>query len=167
MQEDAQSEPARERRFFLHCLSSVLLSIPILGPLLVAARVLKEPSPRSGAQSIETLPLSEIPTDRPKVHILEFTRVVGVFRERVQQVVFLRRIGEEVLALSSECTHLGCLVHFEEGSEGTPAHFACPCHKGQFDLLGKRTKGPPPAPLRRLVTEVPKAPESPVRVEVL
>jgi len=45
-------------------------------------------------------------------------------------------------ALSSECTHLGCLIKHSN------AGFACPCHGSQFDLKGQVTSGPAVQPLR-------------------
>lgn len=57
-------------------------------------------------------------------------RSVAVFRD-----------GSGVWALSTVCTHLGCIVK-QEGSG-----FACPCHGSQFKLDGAVTKGPAPKAL--------------------
>ena len=62
-----------------------------------------------------------------------------------QKVVVVRR-QEDYLVLTATCTHLGCLVHFEEDAE----HLACPCHGGRYDLQGQVTGGPPPRPLERI-----------------
>jgi len=48
-----------------------------------------------------------------------------------------------LLALSSICTHLGCIVHWDK----TTQHFACPCHGGVYDRTGNVISGPPPRPL--------------------
>jgi cytochrome b6-f complex iron-sulfur subunit len=49
-------------------------------------------------------------------------------------------------ALSSVCTHLGCMTRYvPEASQ-----VACPCHGSRFSLEGKVTAGPAPRPLRRL-----------------
>ena len=45
-------------------------------------------------------------------------------------------------AISSVCTHLGCIVAHSE-QEG----FACPCHGSKFDAQGKVTGGPAPTGL--------------------
>ena len=58
---------------------------------------------------------------------------------RAKRVLFLVRKGEEILALSSRCTHLGCRVK-PKGKE-----LVCPCHGGAFTQAGE--------PLRRPVTE--------------
>lgn len=58
--------------------------------------------------------------------------------------VFLRRQGDEVVALDGRCTHMGCPVALD--GDG----FRCPCHGGRFDGDGRPVAGPPQAPLGRL-----------------
>jgi Rieske Fe-S protein len=49
-----------------------------------------------------------------------------------------------VKAFSAVCTHLGCIVDFDE----TTRHVVCPCHDGHFNpASGAVLSGPPPAPL--------------------
>ncbi|MBM4088025.1 MAG: Rieske 2Fe-2S domain-containing protein [Planctomycetes bacterium] len=55
--------------------------------------------------------------------------------------VALFRDAEGVYAISTICTHLGCLV--KSTSEG----FECPCHGSRFAPDGTVTKGPAPLPL--------------------
>jgi len=62
--------------------------------------------------------------------------------------------GQEVVALSNICPHLGCKVHWEARNQ----RFFCPCHQGAFDSDGVATAGPPAAegknltkfPIRRI-----------------
>ena len=55
------------------------------------------------------------------------------------------------LAYSAVCTHQGCTVGFDQGSD----QFACPCHGALFDASnGDVVRGPAQRPLRRIdVTE--------------
>lgn len=46
-------------------------------------------------------------------------------------------------AYSAICTHLGCLVTWDETKE----EFLCPCHAAVFDAQGQVVSGPPPGPL--------------------
>jgi cytochrome b6-f complex iron-sulfur subunit len=63
--------------------------------------------------------------------------------------VAVSRDAEGVFAVSTVCTHLGCVVK-REG-----AGFACPCHGSQFGLDGSVVKGPAPKALPWLaVTKV-------------
>ena len=55
---------------------------------------------------------------------------------------FLFREEQGFHAISSVCTHLGCVVAHNEG-EG----FACPCHGSRFARDGRVVKGPAPSPL--------------------
>jgi cytochrome b6-f complex iron-sulfur subunit len=56
------------------------------------------------------------------------------------------RTSEGVTALSMICTHLGCIVQWQEGNQ----QFYCPCHDGRYDRDGDVVSGPPPIPLERL-----------------
>lgn len=69
-------------------------------------------------------------------------------RETQEQLVYLRRKGEQVEAVSAVCPHTGCLVRRQE--EG----FACPCHRSRFDAEGRSVEGPSPRPLDRLECKV-------------
>ena len=60
-------------------------------------------------------------------------------------------------AISSVCTHLGCIVAHSE-QEG----FACPCHGSKFDAQGKVTGGPAPTGLAWL--EVSLSPDGQLQV---
>ena len=46
-------------------------------------------------------------------------------------------------AYSAVCTHLGCVVRWNEKKR----LFECPCHAAEFDESGKVVAGPPPKPL--------------------
>lgn len=46
-------------------------------------------------------------------------------------------------ALSTVCTHLGCMVNWKAQEE----IIACPCHGSRFNKLGEVTGGPAPKPL--------------------
>ncbi len=55
--------------------------------------------------------------------------------------VCIVRDGEKIAAISTTCTHLGCIVAVAETG------FACPCHGSRFDQDGNVTGGPAPRPL--------------------
>jgi cytochrome b6-f complex iron-sulfur subunit len=64
-------------------------------------------------------------------------RAVAVFRD-----------AAGIYAVSSICTHLGCVV--KGGDQG----FECPCHGSRFAFDGTVTKGPAPKPLPWLKVSV-------------
>ena len=56
-----------------------------------------------------------------------------------------------VKAYSAICTHLACIVLWDE----TSGQIVCPCHDGRFNpTTGAVMSGPPPAPLAPLTTVV-------------
>lgn len=58
-----------------------------------------------------------------------------------------------VNAFSAVCTHLGCIVQYDE----TSGHILCPCHDGHFSPTnGAVISGPPPAPLPAVEVAVDK-----------
>jgi menaquinol-cytochrome c reductase iron-sulfur subunit len=74
--------------------------------------------------------------------------------------VGLRRSGDrDLIALSVNCTHLGCRVNWRAESE----LFLCPCHGGVYYADGSVAGGPPPQPLTRLQVRV----TDDLRVQVL
>jgi menaquinol-cytochrome c reductase iron-sulfur subunit len=62
----------------------------------------------------------------------------------------LTQDGQNFIAMSNVCTHLGCRVRWvsEQGK------FFCPCHNGVFAKDGSVVSGPPPRPLDRFTTKV-------------
>src|SRR5260370_5284679 len=59
---------------------------------------------------------------------------------------WLRRVdGEEFIAFSVNCAHLGCPVRWMENAR----LFMCPCHGGVYYEDGRVAAGPPPHPLTR------------------
>ena len=55
--------------------------------------------------------------------------------------VCIVRDGNRMAAISTTCTHLGCIVSISDTG------FACPCHGSRYDQDGTVTGGPAPKPL--------------------
>lgn len=51
------------------------------------------------------------------------------------------REGDKIAAISTTCTHLGCIVSVADTG------FACPCHGSRYDQDGTVTGGPAPKAL--------------------
>jgi len=68
----------------------------------------------------------------------------------VTKKIFIVNTSKELIAFSSGCTHLGCLINWNR----TENKFMCPCHGGQYDMFGNVVAGPPPAPLNRLPLKI-------------
>jgi len=89
---------------------------------LPKAAVLSSPSKKFKVQLPETM--------APGEAFVPAGRSVALFRD-----------SEGVHAISTVCTHLGCIV--KPASDG----FECPCHGSRFASDGTVTKGPAPQPL--------------------
>lgn len=89
---------------------------------LPKAAVLASPSKKFTVNLPETLPAGEpfIPPGRS----------VAIFKD-----------AQGVFAVSTICTHLGCVV------KPNPEGFECPCHGSRFSHDGSVTKGPAPRAL--------------------
>ena len=78
--------------------------------------------------------------------VLEYKIKEGWSNNNVRTLVYIKRTQEdEIVAISAGCTHLGCIVSWDEQQN----IFKCPCHDGRFDADGNVLSGPPPAALRR------------------
>ncbi len=71
---------------------------------------------------------------------------VGTVLVLAKQGLYVIRSPGGFYALSSVCTHLGCMTRYDrEGGQ-----IACPCHGSRFHLDGTVKHGPAPRPLPRL-----------------
>ena len=78
--------------------------------------------------------------------VLEYETKHAWLARNEKVLAYVKRIAEdEVIAISAGCTHLGCIVTWDEDQN----IFKCPCHDGRYDADGNVLSGPPPAPLRR------------------
>jgi len=57
--------------------------------------------------------------------------------------VFVERSEQGFLVFSAVCTHLNCIVNWNEMLK----KFECPCHGAKFNRYGEVLEGPPPRPL--------------------
>jgi cytochrome b6-f complex iron-sulfur subunit len=60
-------------------------------------------------------------------------------------IVNLQPNEEKLIALSTTCTHLGCIPNWLSGDQ----KFKCPCHGSGYYITGVNFEGPTPRPLER------------------
>lgn len=66
------------------------------------------------------------------------------------QRIFLSMSDKGPIAFSSVCTHLGCLINWDNNKK----EFLCPCHGGRYNMNGDVIAGPPPKALTRLPLDI-------------
>lgn len=62
-----------------------------------------------------------------------------------ERIAAYRNADGEIFAVSPTCTHMGCLVHWNEFETS----WDCPCHGSRFAIDGRVIEGPALAPLER------------------
>jgi Rieske Fe-S protein len=83
--------------------------------------------------------------------VLEYQQKDGWLTTSARSLVYIKRVNEnELVAISAACSHLGCIVTWDEEERV----FKCPCHNGIYDPEGRVVSGPPPRPLRRHKTRI-------------
>jgi len=69
----------------------------------------------------------------------------AVLRLRGERCAVHRDETGALHAVSATCTHLGCIVHFNEAERA----WECPCHGSRFTVDGSVIQGPANEPLER------------------
>lgn len=130
---DDRNDPggAMRRRFFIG-MGAAALGITASGGAVVFLQfvepnILFEPPTRYGVGSPEDYAVDSV-VSHPGIRVFVVRTVRGFF------------------ALSSVCTHLGCIARWME-QEKT---ILCPCHGSRFGTNGDVLSGPAPEPLRHL-----------------
>jgi cytochrome b6-f complex iron-sulfur subunit len=131
---DSQSTPPVQRRTLLWFIAGGL------GGLLAAAAgwpLLRFLAPAAGTGGGGQVKVPRSAVKPGAAHFFEY---------RGKPAVVLQAKPGEYAALTAVCTHLGCVVQWQEGK----GEFLCPCHGGRFSAAGAVLGGPPPRPLETL-----------------
>jgi len=121
------------------------IGLPAIGYIVSPALVTKtEEWVRLGA-------VSKVEAKTPTLFKTTVERQTGWITDQQEISAYvLTQDGQNFIAMSNVCTHLGCRVRWiaEQGK------FFCPCHNGVFGPDGSVESGPPPRPLDRFETKV-------------
>ncbi len=124
MSEKTQDKTVVSRRDFLGLASAGAV---ILSSLAALAGMLRIPKPNVIYEESQKFKIGK-PENFP----------VGTLKTLDDKKVFIFATGDGIHALSSVCTHLGCIVYPTEWG------FQCPCHGSQYNQSGKVIAGPAP-----------------------
>jgi menaquinol-cytochrome c reductase iron-sulfur subunit len=122
---------------------AVVLGVPAVAYMI-------DPARKSGGKesSVKVGKLEEIPVGTPYPFSFTLTKVNGWERTSTTFSGYVLRSSkdpQDLLILSSRCTHLGCQVTWHDDKQA----YICPCHDAHFNKTGGVIDGPPPRPLDR------------------
>lgn len=111
-------------------------------PWLATAVAAPSPSAASGAGVLQ-LNISDFPALQ---NVNGSVRLVLTSNLTFYPVLVNRGSGDQFFALSTRCTHQGCVVAPFSAASGASV---CPCHGSRYAIDGTVVNGPAPAPLTR------------------
>ena len=86
--------------------------------------------------------VSELSEEPVKVDF-SYEQVDGWYKSDVTDAAWVYKNGDEIIALSPVCKHLGCTVNWA-GDSAHPDQFFCACHAGRYEKNGKNVPNTPP-----------------------
>lgn len=130
---------------FIGGLVSLAAGIPLIGFAI-------SPAWKKGeSQWVDVGTVDRLKSSRFKKVNYTFTAKDGWVKATKKRSVYVTDVGNgEWSVFSRTCSHLGCLVRWDESKES----FLCPCHGAVFDKEGAVVAGPPPEPLQKLEVKV-------------
>lgn len=128
------------RRFIRYLLGfSVVSTLALVAAPVVSFLAPPKESSTGGSGKVPAGTTADIPLGKGKVVAMGSKPVIVVNTE------------QGVKAFSAICTHLGCIVAYDDAN----SVIACPCHAGKFNpQTGAVVAGPPPAPLPPVTVSV-------------
>jgi menaquinol-cytochrome c reductase iron-sulfur subunit len=149
MQTTGSSLPRRS--FLVRAIVAIQATIGATVAFVLGATTLAPSFSRREETWLRAGDLDALPDNQPVPVTLRVSRSDGYSQVVDRTVVYLVRTGEqEVRALQSTCTHLGCRTSYDRKTK----RILCPCHGGVFDIQGNVLDGPPPVPLPSLNTRI-------------
>lgn len=98
---------------------------------------------KEGGNLVQTAQKIDELTEVPTRVDFSYEQVDGWYTSEVTESAWVYVDGQQIVALSPVCKHLGCTVNWE-GDSAHPNQFFCPCHAGRYEKNGKNIAGTPP-----------------------
>lgn len=138
------SQKVTRRQFLNYSLMGVG-SFMAAGAILPMGRFALDPLFQGEAQGsmITTSVKAEEITEEPVKVDFSYEQQDAWYKSEVTDFVWVYRDGDQIIALSPICKHLGCTVTWA-GDDANPDKFFCPCHNGLYEKNGKNIPGTPP-----------------------
>ncbi len=148
--EPESNKPTR-RRFYVAAIHTMGALIGAALGLPALIYLFSPPGTRQASDWVEAGDVASLAPNEPVEMAFRRNRVDGwkVVSEKASAWV-VKHADRSVTAFGSQCTHLGCAYHWDDGKN----EFVCPCHNSLFSLDGKVISGPAPRPLDRYETRI-------------
>ncbi len=130
----------KRRKFLSSLFAFVPLTFSFLGMTAISLRFLSPSKNKRKLIKVFATYLEKLEMGKS----LPFTDLKG------KELMIIRTGENEVKALSTVCTHLGCKVYWQSDKN----QFYCPCHAGVFSPQGEVLAGPPPKSLQTYPVEI-------------
>lgn len=147
----ATQEPIPRNRFHLTVIYGLwgLMYVSLAAPALLY--LFLPPRLRRRAEWVEAGDITKLTTRVPHEMVFRKNRVDGWKVASEKGTAWVLKLSDQnVVAFGPQCTHLGCVYHWEEEK----SQFLCPCHSSVFSIDGKVISGPAPRPLDRYETRI-------------
>jgi cytochrome b6-f complex iron-sulfur subunit len=134
MKHESVDEPVSRRGFLKYALlgfSALVTAGGILTPIIAYLWPPKQ-SAGAGGGRVAVASTADLPSGTGNVYSVAN-----------KPVLVIRTADGDLVALDATCTHLGCILFWNEQRQV----IACPCHEAYFNTNGDVISGPPPAPL--------------------
>ena len=145
-------KPVSRRAFLSRAVLGIAaLTTAFLGAVLAAAALAPALSKRP-EKWVDVGKTEDFPAGSIKTAQIGYPVKDGFYESTVSKPVFVfhQASPDQFTVFSSRCTHLGCMLRWDEGKN----LFLCDCHGGQFRPDGGVKAGPPPRAMDRYPTMV-------------
>jgi menaquinol-cytochrome c reductase iron-sulfur subunit len=143
------------RRQFLNYTLTGVGGFMAAGMLMPMVRFALDPVLRPATDQ-ELVPVANVEdiTSEPQRFDFKIDQVDAWYESEEPKSAWVYKDGDNIIALSPVCKHLGCTVNWNS-DPANENKFFCPCHYGLYDKDGMNVPGTPPlAPLDVYVSEV-------------
>lgn len=128
-----------ERRGFLHKIVGGVGAVVAVSTLYPIVKFIIPPvKEMKSVNELNVGKASEVADGKGKIYQFNEDKVIVVNK------------GGALTAVSAVCTHLGCLVRWEDADN----NYFCPCHGAKYKLNGEIISGPQPLPLKQYKARV-------------
>lgn len=146
----SEKTPGNRRGFLIRVIQAVHATIGATLAFVVGGAVVAPSFSRREKLWLPAGTMPQLPEGVPTAVTLRIARSDGASEMVDRRVVYLVKTGDQLRALDSTCSHLGCRTKFNPETR----QIECPCHGGIYDIQGNVVSGPPPLPLAQVPVRV-------------